>query len=201
MSRLHMAVLNVTTMNAWTRTALVASACLLAGCATSHMDTVPDAERAVNPPAGASLVYFIRPAVAVGAERSYLFDSDQYVGTLEQDRHIAYVTKPGRHIFMVVSEAADFMTAELAADKVYYATLQGHLGIVKERVSFVPAGSEPAIKDAQKLVRHTGEVRPNARGRGWAAERRARFETIGDKWFPRWEAGGSREALQASSGR
>ena len=51
---------------------------------------------------------------------------------------IAYPAAPGRHRFMVVSEAADFMDADLAPGKTYYTVVAPRIGMWKARFSLYP---------------------------------------------------------------
>jgi len=57
---------------------------------------------------------------------------------MENDTKIAYVTDPGTHIFMVVSEAADFLKANLEPRKTYYGIVTPRFGVWRARFSLRP---------------------------------------------------------------
>lgn len=61
----------------------------------------------------------MRPSNYGGAIQVTVFDDTRYIATVSADTHVAYQAEPGKHTFMVVSEAADFMNADLTAGKTY----------------------------------------------------------------------------------
>lgn len=179
---------------------LAAAATLLGGCAAT-MDVVPDAERVQGPQPTTSLVYFVRPEVFGGTDSAMLFDGETYIGTLDENRHIAYLTSPGKHRFAVVSEAADFMEAELAPGKTYYARVRRRFGVVDERFSFDPQTDSISIRKTQRLVEQTPEVRPNDVGRKEVRllEKRIRYGMW--RYWQEWEKKPRKQELPIYSGR
>ena len=65
-------------------------------------------------------------------------DAPRMVGIVSAKTKIAYEVAPGEHHFMVVSEAADFMRADLAAGKTYYALVTPRMGVWRARFSLLP---------------------------------------------------------------
>lgn len=62
----------------------------------------------------------------------------EFLGILNNGTKLAHAVAPGEHLFMVVSEAADFMAADLAAGKTYYAIATPRMGAWKARFSLWP---------------------------------------------------------------
>jgi hypothetical protein len=180
--------------------ALVVCMLTLSGCSIQHTETVPAASRVLTPPPGASLIFFVRPERFGGSDICFLWDDAWYVGTLKEDEHIAYVTKPGLHLFAVTSEAADFMEAELLPDRTYYAIVRRRFGLVHERFSFIPAADTEKIREAKKIVAGTPQVRPNQKGLAWERGKRETHARLRMRFFPMWEGKSERIGLPASAG-
>ncbi|MEX0830206.1 MAG: hypothetical protein WD032_08170 [Nitrospirales bacterium] len=91
---------------------------------------------------GKSQVVFFRSSSLGAAISASLYDITQgepeFIGIMENDTKIAYATSPGKHIFMVVSEAADFLKADLESGKMYYAIVTPRFGVWKARFSLRP---------------------------------------------------------------
>lgn len=88
---------------------------LLSGCASSKM-LVQDNQELVPPVADQSQIVFLRSTFVGSAIQSSVFDvtsgEPEFVGIVSNDTKLAYTVSPGEHVFMVVSEAADFMQAK-----------------------------------------------------------------------------------------
>jgi len=116
---------------------------LLAGCAgpITHMREAPGGVSTAPPP-GKAVVVFLRPSSLGFAIASSVYElkagGDAFVGIVPAKRKLVYVTDPGSTRFMVVSEAADFMAAELEGGKTYYALVTPRMGAWKARFSLRP---------------------------------------------------------------
>ena len=60
------------------------------------------------------------------------------IGLVAAMKKVAYRTTAGRHVFMSVSENVDFITANLAAGKVYYVVVKAGSGVWKANFSLQP---------------------------------------------------------------
>jgi hypothetical protein len=91
---------------------------------------------------GESMVVFMRSSLFGGAIAASVFDvsgsETKFIGVINNGTKIAYPVKPGKHTFMVVSEAADFMEATVASGRTYYAMVTPRMGMWKARFSFRP---------------------------------------------------------------
>ena len=114
---------------------------VLGGCASSPMNFAPEQTLpSVN--SNEAQVVFLRTSHFGGAISASLFQVTEaetdYLGISAVGTKIAVKTSPGEHLFMVVSEAADFMKAVLEGGKTYYAMVTPRMGAWKARFSLWP---------------------------------------------------------------
>ena len=142
-------------------------AALMTGCAGTSMVTAPDQE-IQQPPAGESQVIFLRPSSLGAAISASLYevvdDEIRFVGISTYGTAVPYRTTPGRHVFMVVSEAADFMEADLAPGRNYFSLVTPRMGVWAARFSLWP------IKGRAGCGIHHGFTEIQSMG-GWCAYR------------------------------
>jgi len=114
---------------------------LFLGCAgkTKYMQDITDPNVNYVPGSNEAVVVFMRPSTFAYAIQSSVFDvtteENQLVGIVSAKKKVAYRANPGKYMFMVVGESADFMQAELEAGKTYYATVNPRMGAWKARFS------------------------------------------------------------------
>lgn len=140
---------------------------VLSGCVTPkpNMANSVVSTKPVQVRADKALVYFVRPNFLGFAVNAAVYDGDKFVGIVPYDQKLPYIADPGEHMFMVYSEAADFMKAELAAGKTYYVEVQPRMGAWKARFSLSPITKEeftdPKMReriDAAKLIENKPEA-------------------------------------------
>jgi hypothetical protein len=111
----------------------------LGACGGAHM---MKAEQEPVIKQGESMVVFMRSSFVGGAISASVFDvsgaETKFIGIVNNGTKVAYPLKPGKHTFMVVSEAADFMEATVAPGRTYYAMVTPRMGMWKARFSFRP---------------------------------------------------------------
>jgi hypothetical protein len=116
------------------------------GCASKHMSIVPKEKASYSPKPGKALLVFMRPSVFGGAIQSSVFrvasGTPEFVGIVSSQTKVAYYTDPGKHLFMVVGESADFMEANLQEGKTYYSLVTPRVGFWKARFSLRPVHQE-----------------------------------------------------------
>lgn len=114
------------------------------GCAgkPTHMKVVPNEQASFAPTQEEALMVFMRPSGMAFAIQSSVFeiidDKPKLVGILAAKKKTASMLKPGKHLFMVVGESADFMEANVETGKVYLSVVTPRMGAWKARFSLDP---------------------------------------------------------------
>ena len=161
---------------------------VMSGCASMHMTDVAEGNRIDKPSPGKSLVVFMRPSFFGGAIQSVIYDGDTYIGTLSAGKQIAYETEPGQHMFMVVSEAADFLSADLDTDKTYYTAVVARPGLMRARFSFRPQNGQISEKELNDWITSTTQVVVGEEGRKWAESNAESVAAKKAEYLPQWES-------------
>ena len=188
---------------------LAALALLLAGCEGTirHMREVPAAAAPVAPEPGKAMVVFMRPSGLGFAIQSSVFEiKDNYpalVGIVAAKTMVAHQVNPGKYLFMVIGENADFMTAELVAGKTYYVRVEPRFGMWKARFGLQPvqqknlAGAEFAgdLKDCKW-------VEKNADSESWASGAMVSIQSKRTEYYADWikQADAERPHLRPEDG-
>ena len=125
---------------------LVLLGLVLSGCVTSSkMQIVPPERVASAADEGKAMVVFMRPSNFGGVIQSSVFEiengSPALIGIVSANTKVSYQLEPGSYLFMVIGESADFMSAELEANKTYYALVTPRMGFWKARFSLKPIHS------------------------------------------------------------
>jgi hypothetical protein len=136
------------------KTSNVLLACAMAlgmtGCVTTSDYMSRSTVASVEPAADKALVVFMRPSNYGGAIQASVFDATQpqeeFIGIVSGNTKTAYQATPGKHLFMVIGENADFMNATLDAGKTYYVLVSPRMGVWKARFSLLPIHNDAAAK-------------------------------------------------------
>ncbi len=106
------------------------------------MEELPDQNAVMGPPAGQAQVVFLRPSGLGFAIQSSVFEIQEgkptLLGIIAAKKKLACPLPPGAHLFMVIGENADFMSADLLPDKTYYVLDEPRMGFWKARFSLEP---------------------------------------------------------------
>ena len=134
---------------------------LMTGCAS--MPPMPQMKHADNQQPQAvssnrSRIVFMRSSNIGSVFNPSLYDVTQeepvFIGILPNWGRLVYDTTPGEHTFMVVSEAADFMKANMNAGKTYYSIATPRFGVSVARFSLAPIrndGTTPGNTDPTRI--------------------------------------------------
>jgi hypothetical protein len=159
---------------------------------------------------GESMVVFMRSTFVGSAISASVYDvsgpETKFIGIVNNGTKLAYPVKPGKHTFMVVSEAADFMEATVATGRTYYALVTPRMGMWKARFSFRPVrqnelgGSEFAgWNSATHYVVNSPETL------NWAAQNAADVMSKRSQYWSEWSskpaADRATQTLNAEDGR
>lgn len=177
------------------------------GCArTDLMDYRPKEGFDVEAPRpGKALVIFLRPGAGgrliENMISSTVFDDQDPVAILMGDTYAAYQTTPGKHRFMVLGEAADFMDADLDAGKVYCAMIVRRFGVWRTRFSLKPVTPhDPEWQSVREWIDDARLVTLNAAGRSWAQANAQSIREKHDAYLKEWLAKDERPALYHDDG-
>lgn len=142
-----------------TRLAAVIATGLL-GLSTAHpaLAAADKPEVAIPaPPPGKGQIVFYRTGTIMGAAMGCAVNENgQRISSLGSGRYFILVTEPGRHEYMVKSEAKDVLALEVEADETQYAMCKIKMGVMagrpdlqpSTREDFVKAGTDRPVDDA-----------------------------------------------------
>ena len=180
-----------------------ASACSSAG-AVVHMKPVASVNTAPAP--SEAMVVFLRPSGWGEMTQSSVFDVTtagpaELVGIVAAKMKVAYRTTPGRHVFMVVGENADFVDAMLAPGKLYHVVLVPGPGY---KARFVAKPVHPGDRtDLPGWLAATSWVETTQDSFLWARENARSIEAKRARYWREWteRAPSERVALGPDDGQ
>ncbi|MEN8170207.1 MAG: hypothetical protein ABFS08_08295 [Pseudomonadota bacterium] len=166
---------------------------LLSGCAGSikNMREVPASEVHITPQPGKAMIVFMRPSSIGFAVQSSVFnvsgEEPQLVGIVAAKKKVAYQVEPGKYTFMTVGESADFMSAEVLANKTYYAKVTPRMGAWKARFSLAPVRkTELGSKQFEQWNNGCQLVETNADSQKWAEENMENIKSKKVRYMVKW---------------
>jgi hypothetical protein len=180
-----------------TKSLLFTAVVLLAsGCASTKM-VVKEDQTLVAPATEQSQIIFLRSTFVGSAIQSSIYDvtvgEPEFIGILSNDTKLAHTVDPGKHVFMVVSEAADFMEADLAAGKTYFSMVTPRMGAWVARFSMHPvrngaAGDFQYSSDRfQGWLAKTKFVENTAESYAWFEAGRDSIKGRQEKYWTVWQ--------------
>lgn len=160
---------------------------LMSACASMspHMTLIKD-HPVIKPEPGKALIIFVRPSNYGGAIQATIFDDQTYIGTVSAKTKVAYQATPGKHMFMVVGESADFMRADLMEGKTYYAQVAARMGFWKARFSFIPLNGQVSKAKLNEWLRISTLTKPNELGIDWAKKNQKSIMSKHDSYLIKW---------------
>lgn len=192
---------------------IAASSVWLAACAGNPM--VVSSEQTVTAPGpNKAQVIFMRSSFVGSAINASLFevvgDKNEFIGIMANGTKIVKEVEPGEHTFMVVSEAADFMRADLEGGKTYYAMITPRMGAWKARFSFQPIkknaeGNFSTSSDKfGDWVTNTKLVENSEKSLLWARNNTSSIDSKRDAYYEKWQSKDAeeitRQTLEATDG-
>jgi hypothetical protein len=118
-----------------------------------NMQVASPEEARIAPPEGKAVVVFLRPSKTSYMLQSSVFEVREndlsLVGIVAARAKAAYTLDPGKHLFMVAAEEADFMSADLLPNKTYYVLISSKTaaGRADLRKMDIKLWLEPVHKD------------------------------------------------------
>jgi hypothetical protein len=131
--------------------AAVLIACVVAACGPVKSDHMTRIDHGLAPSADKAVIVFLRPSGYGGGVQASVYDvtqpsSQEFIGVVSGGTKIAHAVAPGKYLFMVIGENADFMDAEVEAGKTYYVLVAPRMGMFKARFSLLPIHNDAAAK-------------------------------------------------------
>lgn len=159
----------------------------LFGCASPKMNMSVPMDKQITAPSNKALVYFVRPNAMGYAVHAAVYDGDTFIGFVPYNQKLPYYANPGKSRFMVISEAADFLDADLVAGKTYYAEVVPRMGAWRARFSLDPVTREE-LQDpkVQKQISKARLIGNNQKAMTWAAENQPSVMKKKNKYLPKW---------------
>jgi hypothetical protein len=173
----------------WKLILTLISAVILGGCVTPepNMKLSLYMTGTVAPEPGKALVYFLRPSEAAFTGHAAVYDGDEFVGFSPYNRKLAYQATPGEHLFYVVSEAADFMTADLVAGRTYYAQVEPRMGAWRARYSLWAINADQLkTPEVRGWIDAANPVTNKEEAYVWAKKHAASVNNKREAYYAKW---------------
>jgi len=165
------------------------------------MNVNAEGTRLVPAPADKAVVVFLRPEFKGYAISAAVYEDDAFLGIVMRHARLVHEASPGMHRYMVVSEAADFLDADLEAGKTYFVAVRPRMGAWRARFSLEPiTPSSGRWSNLTKWLDDSYVVTTNAAGEQWARDNQASVTAKRDKYLRAWLAKDERPALQRADG-
>lgn len=168
---------------------------LLSGCAGTvvNMREVPRGQAHYAPGEEQSLIVFMRPSGFGFAIQSSVFElsegKSKLVGIVAAKKKVAYRVIPGEHLFMVIGESADFMSANVKKGETYYSLVTPRMGFWKARFSLRPIHrDELNSEEFSKWLESCNWVEPTAKSQEWAQQHMPSIQSKKQEYMPKWLA-------------
>lgn len=168
-------------------------ALFISGCAgtVKNMQIVPPDRIIAEPEEGKSMIIFMRPSSLGFAVQSSVFEINEnypsLVGIVAAQAKVSYMVEPGEYLFMVIGESADFMSAELEANKTYFALVTPRMGAWKARFSLKPIhADELNTTQFQEWIDVTKWVEKSPDSDNWASNNMTSIKEKQIKYYAKW---------------
>jgi len=175
---------------------------LLTGCSVqSHlMSPTGESATALRPAPRKALVMFVRPGSRGDDVQAVVYEGDQFIGVLSSGTVVAYQADPGPHRFMVISEAADFIDAELGQGRTYYIEVAARMGAWRARFSLLPLSASANAGKISGALSEASVVAVNDEGRAWSSKNHESVMKKKAAYEPKWLQKEARPLLRLEDG-
>lgn len=174
----------------------ILTAVFIGGCASNPMQ-VSGNQNLDRVGKDGSRVVFLRSSFVGSAINASVFDitsgEPKFIGIIGNGTRVAYDTNPGKHTFMVVSEAADYMYSNLSPGKTYYSLVTPRMGAWKARFSLWPIRNDSTSeyntrsKAFDSWLRGTRLVENSDASMNWAAANINSVKAKHNEYWPVWK--------------
>lgn len=160
----------------------------LFACATPNMKLSVPADPYMVSNKDKALVYFIRPISLGYLINAAVYDDEKFIGFVPYKQKLPYLVDEGKHTFMVVSEAADFLNADLLSGKTYYIQVVPRMGAWRARFSLAPVTKDDlGNPKVQKWLEKARLIKNKDSASKWAEDNHASVLKKKEVYFPKWQ--------------
>jgi len=145
---------------------------------------------------GLATIVFMRSSLVGAAIKTSIYEVTNeetiFIGIMKNKTKINHKTSSGKHTFMVVSEAADFMEADVVAGKTYYSMITPRPGAWKARFSMIPVKNDgttdfnTSSKKFEKWKKKTKVVSEDDKSKAWYQDHKDSVEEKRAKYWDKW---------------
>ncbi len=177
------------------RVLLLLSAVLFVGCGTNPMKLAPNQN--LDTSSDQAQIVFMRSSFVGSAINASIYDvSDgqtKFIGIIGNATKVAYKAPPGKRVFMVVSEAADFMEGNLSAGKTYYSIITPRMGAWVARFSMWPIKKDTnadyhfGMDTVEQWKSSTQLMLKTPESDAWYESNKASVESKRQQYWPVWQ--------------
>lgn len=179
------------------------------GCESQPARTRVEAPQQTAAPAvKVAQVIFMRSSVVANGVDAALYEVKNgdisFIGVIANDTKIAHTTTPGKHTFMVVSETADFMEADLVNGKSYYSVVVPKMGVWTARFSLWPVQRDDKAQypidspTVRSWLSGTKAVTSSADSVALSSERKQLARDKYNQYWSQWQAKSAQERARQS---
>lgn len=178
------------------RVVLLSIFIFLTGCASNPME-ISSKQTLPKLSSDEAQVVFMRSSSVGSAINASLYEVTggdiKFIGIIANGVKVVHKTTPGKHVFMVVSEAADFMEADLSSGKNYFGITTPRMGAWKARFSLWPIKSSPeadystATPKFKKWVKKTKLVENSEKSLSWYERNKESVKKKYEKYWAVWK--------------
>jgi len=168
-------------------------ALLISGCAStpSIMQKSPQNSGVITPEKDKALVVFMRSSEFGGKFQSNIYEIKNrtpiLLGSVKAKEKISYQVEPGKHLFMVAAKNADFMSAELKANKTYYVRVAPIMGRWIAQFALYPMPINQIYSSHFKAQLESCDwVEKTAAANDWVNKNMASIQAKYRKYYPEW---------------
>jgi hypothetical protein len=176
------------------RYVVLGGAALLAGCAGNSTNIASDAPPEPNP--NQAQIVFIRDSSVGKAVQASVYDvttpETQFIGIVANKAQVSYLSPGGKRTFMVVSDTAEFMEADLTTGNLYYAMVIPRVDDSTVRFSLWPVSQDATApynlksNDFVTWMADTNWVPTSPASVSWYQANKADIEAKRQKYWAEW---------------
>lgn len=175
----------------------------LQGC-NSDLMVKPASNVVPAPKPDKATIVFMRSSFVAGAIGVEMFEIEngklEFIGSLPNGSKIAHQTNPGKKVYMAYGQAADFMIANVDANKTFYSIVRPNWGTGGFAPTPVrksgPSDYNMGIAEFKQWRDGTDLLEVGPKAKAWFAENKEKYDAIYKDYWARFQTKSPSEKLQ-----